>query len=71
MKPRWVFRCGRKLHYRRFIAAILATVITHADGEQEALVALERRVAEGLARMEFLAARMESVDQTHQSTACA
>ena len=30
---------------------------------QEALSALERRVADGLARMEFLAARMESVDR--------
>ena len=28
------------------------------------MVALERRVAEGLTRMEFLAARMESVDQS-------
>jgi hypothetical protein len=31
---------------------------------QEALAALERRVAEGLVRMEFLATRMESVDRS-------
>ena len=52
----------RSHHHK--VVHTLVSAITHADDAQEALVALDRRVADGLERIEFLAARMESVDRS-------